>query len=57
MRVREHEKYERSRRCKGDSYPTAHRKALKREHRGLSKHGIARHEGKVGRAVRGSPKR
>lgn len=56
-RVREHERYEREQRCHGDSYKVAHKKALKREHRGLSRHGVARHEGRVGAAVRGSRKR
>lgn len=56
-RVREHETYERRQRCKGDSYPKAHKKALRREHRGLSRHGVARHEGRVGAAVRGQRRR
>jgi uncharacterized protein YdaU (DUF1376 family) len=56
-RVREHETYERRQRCKGDSYKKAHRKALKREHRGLSRQGVSKHEGRVGAAVRGQPRR
>jgi hypothetical protein len=56
-RVREHETYERKCRCQGGSYKTCHKKALKKEHQGLSRRGVSRHEGKVGAAVRGEKKR
>ena len=51
-RVRAHEEHELKLRKKGWSYKAAHKSALKVEHRGLSKKGIARYEGHMGAIVR-----
>jgi len=54
-RLVRHEKVERKLRRSGMSYRRAHRKALKSEHRGLSKKQIATYEGKLGSVARWKP--
>ncbi len=52
-RLKAHEKREYYlRTIKGFSYKKAHKLALKKEHEGLSKKGIAKYEGKIGAYVR-----
>ena len=47
-RIHKHERTELNLRKKGYSYKKAHKIALKAEHKGLTKKGIARYEGKLG---------
>ena len=54
-RLLRHEKVERRLRRSGLSYRKAHRKALKSEHKGLSKKQIAIYEGKLGSVARWKP--
>ena len=51
-RLLRHEKVERKLRRSGMSYRRAHRRALKSEHRGLSKRQVSMYEGKLGSIAR-----
>ena len=54
-RLVRHEKVERKLRKSGMSYRKAHRRALKSEHAGLTKHQISVYEGKLGSVARWKP--
>ena len=54
-RLLRHEKVERKLRRSGMSYRKAHRRALKSEHAGLTKHQIQVYEGKLGATSRWKP--
>jgi len=54
-RLVRHERVERRLRRSGMSYRKAHRKALKSEHAGLTKHQISVYEGKLGATSRWKP--
>ena len=54
-RLRTHETVEYTLRQQGMTYRSAHRKALEAEHKGLTRKGIARYEGKLGAIARYKP--
>jgi len=58
IRLLRHEKVERKLRLKqGLTYREAHKKALKKEHKGLTKHQIQVYEGKNGAIARWKPQK
>jgi len=56
-RLRRHERVERKLRQQGLSYRQAHRRALKEEHRGMTKKQIAEYEGTLGAVARWYPRK